>query len=413
MTRNFADPSARSGITFEVDQVVPADWRLETAEVTDFLGRRLVRKVLVVPDTRARVVDDHLAGRSGVSLMALLGKKHDSHGHISRLNPLVEAIHCAFAQHRPLVLSPDVLWITIAQGFSHHVTANAEKLRPRLVRHEGRTKLEASVEELTATAFAAAVTNFSKQIRDATDQVLHETLVCDFSTTTPLERTASEIVMMDTYSSYFDYVMQCVCGIPCVTLEGTLEDWEALRARIEVLAIYELEWWVSRLRPICDELIATASGRPSREFWKGMYKPAQAYATTAATGWLTDLFPYLGDAAPRQRNATLEVPRNGWALPADQGVRTFRLPERSVGLNGFPSGLSSTAVTLSFPSGERIEADLVAGFLGVSQDDSSLALKPMVGWSLVEKPPARRVMLTSHDGEPTAGAANWPRLRRP
>jgi hypothetical protein len=53
----------------------------------------------------------------------------------------------AFAEHRPLVLTPDCVWLTIEQGFAHHVAENAETLRPRLVRHEGKQELVAAIDE--------------------------------------------------------------------------------------------------------------------------------------------------------------------------------------------------------------------------------------------------------------------------
>jgi len=34
---------------------------------------------------------------------------------------LFSAVHLAFSQHRPLVLSPDMIWIAILQGFAQHV----------------------------------------------------------------------------------------------------------------------------------------------------------------------------------------------------------------------------------------------------------------------------------------------------
>ena len=41
------------------------------------------------------------------------------------LHPVVAAIHLAFSDHRPLVLSPDILWLLIAQGFANHVNASS------------------------------------------------------------------------------------------------------------------------------------------------------------------------------------------------------------------------------------------------------------------------------------------------
>jgi len=36
-------------------------------------------------------------------------------------NALITAIHFAHAQHRPLILSPDMVWFTLAQGFALHL----------------------------------------------------------------------------------------------------------------------------------------------------------------------------------------------------------------------------------------------------------------------------------------------------
>src|SRR5262245_22062239 len=55
-------------------------------------------------------------------------------------HPLFEAVHTAFASHFPLILSPDDIWLCIAQGFAHHVNQNAELLRERFVRHQGKVR---------------------------------------------------------------------------------------------------------------------------------------------------------------------------------------------------------------------------------------------------------------------------------
>ena len=58
----------------------------------------------------------------------------------TQANPFVYAIHRAFADHLPLVLSPDDLWLCIAQTFGLHVHLHAEALRNRLVRIEGSSR---------------------------------------------------------------------------------------------------------------------------------------------------------------------------------------------------------------------------------------------------------------------------------
>jgi len=63
------------------------------------------------------------------------------------VHPLLDAVARAFAGHRWLVLSPDAVWLTIAQGLAQHLRLHAEKLRPELVAHADR---EALVREVLA-----------------------------------------------------------------------------------------------------------------------------------------------------------------------------------------------------------------------------------------------------------------------
>src|SRR5688572_23216893 len=62
------------------------------------------------------------------------------------VHPLLSAVGRAFAEHRPLVLSPDAVWLTILQGVAQHVRLNAELLRPKLVNHAGRKRLGVMVD---------------------------------------------------------------------------------------------------------------------------------------------------------------------------------------------------------------------------------------------------------------------------
>jgi hypothetical protein len=365
---------ASSGMTFPVDAVVPAAAPIWDEPLADSLSRRFQRRILALPEADRLVINEPMT-----HILQLPRVRIDPKGVGSRCHPLIDAVHAAFSLHYPLTLSPDAIWLVIAQGFSHHVAANAEQLRHRLVRHEGQRTLQANVRDLSLASFENAIANFSSQIRDATDPVLHETLVCDFSTTTPAIRTASEVAVMDTFSSYFSYIIRCICGIPKITITGTVEDWQRIRARIEVLATYDLEWWIARLRPILDEFVLAASGTPTPRFWQAIYKPAKVYAAELATGWITDLFPYLEDAPRRQRNPVLEHNRDEWALAAGHGVK----------LSLFPSGLASATVRIARGSINKV--DLVAGFFGVAQNRSDLALSPVISWSITEPPPAKSV----------------------
>jgi hypothetical protein len=312
---------------------------------------------------------------------------------------LVQAVHIAFSDHRPLVLTPDCIWLTIVQGFTQHVLENAESLRHRLVRHEGKKKLCIATDSLAADLWPSFMSRFSGLIRENSDPVLHETLLCEFSTTTPAIKTAYEIALMDTYQRYFDYSLECVCGIPEITLQGTVEDWQRIRDRIEVLATYELDWWTFRLAPILDEFVATANGKPDREFWRAIYKPQQTYGAELASGWIGDLFPYLFTAPPlkefsdrpgrglcasatSRRNHVLNEIRTNWLLPP---TSNHIFAGRGVPLEQFPSGLSRVPIIAQFPDGSRTKLEVMGGFVGVSQHTEDNALSPIIHWAVVQK----------------------------
>ena len=54
-------------------------------------------------------------------------------------------------------------------------------------------------------------------------------MTANFSTTTEMERIASQITLMHSVQSFVEFFSFAgICGIPEVTLEGTPEDWEAV-----------------------------------------------------------------------------------------------------------------------------------------------------------------------------------------
>jgi Domain of unknown function (DUF4419) len=398
------------GVSFAVDDVVPARDPLWQGSLAESAEIRAQARILATPDgdlpclapegyregvvpgeaqTPLRTLTKRLSLTGSVSVAQQIAKSQ------TFLHPLVQAVHLAFSQHRPLVLSPDSIWLTIVQGFSHHVHENAEELRGRIVRHQGKKRLRVVTQSLNPGCWPELLSQFSAQIRENSDPILHETLVCEFSTTTPAIKTAYEVALMDTYQRYFDYGIMCVCGIPRVTLLGNTEDWRRIRARIEVLATYDLEWWTSRLEPILDQFVATSEGNPDRAFWQAIYKPQKAYAAELASGWIADLFPYLFGAPPgsapqgrglctdaaARRNRVLSTPRNDWLLPAPTGL----MSGNGVNLKHFPSGLSRAPVELAFPDGSKKDVVLLGGFLGVSQRGEDNALTPVVSWAVAQE----------------------------
>ena len=109
-------------------------------------------------------------------------------GAARRPHPLLGAVHLAFAQHRPLRLTPDQVWLTIAQGLATHVDENAEALRSRFVRHTGKKILRHEFPRQTpprdAAEWAGCIDGLVDHLSDELGPGVVRLLRCDFSTTT-------------------------------------------------------------------------------------------------------------------------------------------------------------------------------------------------------------------------------------
>ncbi|OJT18990.1 hypothetical protein BO221_36325 [Archangium sp. Cb G35] len=338
-------------VTFEVDEVEEA----REPPPMKLLGELVPDSSWMAPDAGTRVLDPEGA------------------------HPLLAAVHRAFAEHRPLVLSPDIIWLTLMQGVAQHVRLNAEALRSRLVRHEGQRRLSVRMDD--GMSIQDVLSAFREQLREEVGPGLPRLLSCDFSTSTDIERMAGDVVLMDTFSPYFDYFVSCICGIPRVTLLGSPEDWRSIRRRIDVIAELDLSWWTASLVPIADELVRASEGRPDVGFWREIYKPQQAYGWDRFLGWIARLFPYVGSEGRfERRNPMLAVP-HAELLAAEAKREGYARFHHSSGLKlkDVPALLSRVPLEAVMErEGTRELWSLEAGVMAVEVDGGG-ALVPRAG----------------------------------
>jgi hypothetical protein len=143
-------------------------------------------------------------------------------------NNFLGSFFSAYNVHGDVVLSPDEIWMMINFFFSKYVDSNAEKLRSKFVKHQGKMKLvviehSTSVEESLAMEkqWDYFFDQIFKQIDENTLPGTVEALQCDFSTTTHLHRVISTSIIMNSFKSYFSYGrMIMMCGINNVYFTG-------------------------------------------------------------------------------------------------------------------------------------------------------------------------------------------------
>lgn len=277
-------------------------------------------------------------------------------------NSFVLAAASAFANHRPLVLSPDDVWSCIAQGFARHVRENSETMRSRFVTHAGKLELMVRDDRLAPgrpdNDWSPAVAQLVACVGDHVGKT-HELLTDTFSTTSSVERVAAQIVLLDSFEAYFGYTVRSYCGIPKMTLLGEARDWIQLRQRAAVLTEFDLGWWMEALLPALDHFVDAAEGRADAEVWRSFVKWREQSGGCTFNGWINALFPYSGAGKRR------------WSEP----------PERFEGakLGDFPRGVSIVPFNWKY-SKQELPMCLGAGFLGIHEDAESGALRPVLGW---------------------------------
>lgn len=280
----------------------------------------------------------------------------------------------AYASHRPIVLSPDMIWLLISQGFSRYVNAHPELLREQLVNHTGKMDLVVQTSEDLLTGhpdWTKLLDGFRAQIEANTKGDLAQTITADFSTTGATERIASEVTLMETVKSYFEYIiMRIACGLPTVTLKGTSQDWQKVLDKTQQLKPYGLEAWTESLTPILKEFVLAAQGCPNRKFWQSMVKqtrPDQLEGgacnpnkPTEIDGWLLKLFP-------DENGQTLDHTPHTKSMPVDRARANFKYQQ----INPADGSLIS-----------QTTMELTAGFVGAEVDKVTHAVTPKIGWMI-------------------------------
>eukprot|EP01083_Nonionella_stella_P307731 1082796_1 len=118
---------------------------------------------------------------------------------------LVSAL-TAWSQHYPFRFKPEHVWLLVLQGVAVHVDQNAEKLREKYVKHDGKKKLEIEISgNPPHEEWVSVVEGFVEQIDKNTVKDTCELFDCDFTCSTITEKLAAKITVMDICKNYFDY----------------------------------------------------------------------------------------------------------------------------------------------------------------------------------------------------------------
>lgn len=283
----------------------------------------------------------------------------------------------AYKNHRPVTISPDIIWLLIIQAFSNHISANAEQLRPMFVNFDGQKELivkrqESNFFTMQSEDFEKEIfPDFVKQISEYTGESIVETMTPNFTTTTTVSLAVGQLTIMSAMKNYFKYKVNCGgCGFPYVTIEGSLEDWTKINSKLNDIKKYKFEWFTYNITSIINKIIETKKGIVDENFWKQMIRFKESdgsYSPDYIDGWFTKLFPYdfHGEVIDGPIYEATSMPSEMLSVP-------FLLKI-------VPPGMREEDV-------EAIRCEMLAGFVGLTQNKTNASLKPEIGWLMRKAP---------------------------
>lgn len=323
-------------------------------------------------------------------------------------NHLANAFLAAYNHHADLELSPDDLTIAVSQIVSQYVNADPENLRSVFVDHEGKKELKVFLPVLNADMFISAL---AAMVDENVKTKLGDSLLNDYSTSTPVSAITSKAVLLDIFKAYFDYSCICMCGIPAVRLNGTKEDWLRFKAKYESLKelLPGLGWWYKQFDTIVELFVEMRMLQENEESSKkatqrviDMWSRAVTYipygsgGDTLLTGWIMMFYPFKNDEEKTVPRFTSDLDYKVFDLkdkcPSGRGYewqdQCRKWYSISVSNTDLPVSLTNTPVKLTYFDGRVFDVNLNAGFLACSVSDDDYngspikVVKPVLGYNI-------------------------------
>lgn len=293
-------------------------------------------------------------------------------------NGLITTMFRAYSSHLPLVLRPDDIWLAIGAGFSNYVSTHPKELRGQLVtRRNLVVQLDgALIDGVPANQqWAEAVRLFDQEIQKRVKGDIQKWLVPEFSTTTETDRTVARMLCMSSVKEYFTYTGWLSCGLPKVTLTGSLEDWQNLRVRAEHLLTFdgELAQWGQLLLPVLDQFIETYQGKIDADFWQRIVTH-KALSSGGGGPWKVHGWAMV--FAPFNSEGKYNL------LPAEVVDRTKMYAD--VLDDQIPETIVTIPVKLKLANGAEKKLKFIGGLTQPRHNDDR-SVQTNVGWAVVEE----------------------------
>jgi Domain of unknown function (DUF4419) len=361
---------SKSKVTFKVDEVSVAKSLLKDTNYQYVFENRINKEILILPEdaVNKELVPIHMNG-------------------------FLQAIHYAYADHRPLELSPDDVWLTICQGFSIHLNEHMDEYKDQIFTKERPETIAIRNDSLVtgkSQDWGDLIADLSVKANSYAQKDVSNLIVPAFSTTNSVNTTVYQITLLESMQKVFEFEGYSGCGIPSITLHGTKEDWLNIYTKMDEFKQFGLEEWVNGLKPILKQFHEASKGNIDKQFWKEIYKELRIYDKQNISGWVLKFFPYI----LKPHNAEDEPDEYGYYNKVRKYIPNEFLADKDYLLSKFttkdiPQGFAKLDLMWRVLKANNIieehEMELFGGFIGVIQNPETKSVAPEISWAVCKK----------------------------
>ena len=321
-------------------------------------------------------------------------------------HPVLTSYYLAFLDHYPVVLSPDILWMLILEGFSQHVRLNSKKLREKFIKNKQdkgtivitqEVKGDEHINDVSTKKWGDIFKYFIEKSKEYIDGAILHLFTPYFSTTTDDIEYSSQIAIISIISPFVKYITKFryditgACGFPYINLQGTLKDYKQLKMKIEGLKGYLIDDWINKIIPIIDKIIETKKGIIDKQFWDNMITnqkrvyldkimegSSASYKTVEKEeinifGWIFDFFPF-----KKKREVGAKIISNQ-IIFKNTLIRNDIKVYKDSNFAELPEEMINIHATYENRNGQKAKLGIKTGFLGYSLNEKN-EFQPEIGW---------------------------------
>jgi hypothetical protein len=319
------------------------------------------------------------------------------------MDGLAFAVQTAYNNHIPLSLSASDFLLRLQGIVANAINSSSEELREAFVDHEGRMELQqlhlpGGVDYSNKEFAEESIAGFAERVAATTKNGMAAFFTDPTSTATPASRIACAITLMDAAKSYFHYRSGFICGIPSITLRGTLEDWQVLREKVVwIRQMMEKDGlpicgnWLRLVEDVVDKMVeAVETGESDRQFWSSIARRVRGgCGGPFFDGWITLFYSMcLGDDIDQWTKGSVEKrfadkargvrDRNYWARSR---LFPYELPKIFPKIREGPLTMRLSTATINVDADgpdPAYKVQLFSGSIGAQLVDG--VLEPVIGW---------------------------------